>query len=174
MITAKNILNTCEEWVSLPKVRGSIVNIYENPGSSDYKELNKNITRGVVRFIADAKSKKVFVWDAYLAIHVEVANKLNSEGKISGSTYRNSLLLGEANLSGGGAKMTDSDVFGHVNDLMKIVKAKKPLGYLKEYFDKYEEIFKTDWSFVSRYVNCQYLTDMKNKFNEIKSLYLGN
>lgn len=173
MITSKHIISTCEGWVSSPVVRGTKIDVYENPGSGDYKELYKNTNRGIVRFIADAKSKKVFVWDAYLATHFDVADKLKSEGKIGGSTYRDTLLRGQANLSGGSSKMTDTDTFGNMDALEKAVRSKQKLGILTDYFVRYDIIFKTDWSFVSRYVNCQYLVDMKNKFNEIKLLYLG-
>ena len=174
MIIAKEIIDLCEIWSSSPVIQGNLVNVYENPGSTDYKELNKDTKRGRIRFIADNKSKIIFVWDAYLAIHVSVANKLWIEKKIRGSVYRNDLLLGEASLSGGGAKMVETDVFGHIDNLMKTVKTEKPLGYLKEYYEKYQEIFDIDWSWVYKYVDCQYLTDIKSKFDEIKELYGKN
>ena len=173
MITSKHISSTCEEWVSAPKVRGIKIDVYENPGSTDYKELNKNTNRGIVRFIADAKSKKVFVWDAYLATHFDVADKLRSEGRIGGSTYRDTLLRGQANLSGGSSKMTDTDTFGNMDALEKAVRSKQILGVLTDYFVRYDIIFDTDWSWVSKYVNCQYLVDMKNRFDKIKALYQG-
>ena len=74
MITSKHIIQISEEYAFLGKSLGHPVEIYKNPASSDLLDMVKfanNQKRQLrkVRFVADSKSKVVYVADAYLIEH---------------------------------------------------------------------------------------------------------
>lgn len=105
MITSKQIINISEKWLkSLNRdYNNASFDIYINPGSSDYSEIYKNSKRSRVRFIADNNKKEVYVWDAFLAIHPDVAKKLGITPNLYYCSDPN-IITGEANVSGGTAK----------------------------------------------------------------------
>ena len=93
MISSKQILSILESYLSTRQVRGKSIIIYKNPTSSDYQEMYRDskkdnmMSNGLllqtrqpfkeIRFILDGVTKIVYVWDAYLAIHEDVAKLLN-------------------------------------------------------------------------------------------------
>jgi hypothetical protein len=77
MITSKQIIKLSEEYAAMGKSQGYQVEIYKNPASSDLsalvkfaKEHNRQLRK--VRFVADAKTKTVYVADAYLIEHNDI------------------------------------------------------------------------------------------------------
>jgi len=98
MITAKRILKIYESWLKSVVLFGETVHIYENPDSSDLIKLNKESKLKKFRFIADDKEHKIYVWDAELAIHYEILEKLHlriDQGD------RPHISLGSCKMSGG-------------------------------------------------------------------------
>ena len=81
MITSKYIIKLSEEYFNTKNIRGFDVVIYKNPTLDEIKSL-RAVNSGV-RFIADAKSKKVYVWDANKSIHNDIFSSLVSWGAIS-------------------------------------------------------------------------------------------
>lgn len=79
MITSKQIL---EIYKSSKKVLSGELVIFENPTTKELREAAKwtvtsdfervpvsNLEPGVIRFLADAKAKKLYVWNAWLGTH---------------------------------------------------------------------------------------------------------
>lgn len=103
MITSKQIINISEEWLKSVKVGSGLVNVYEDPTSSDYAQIYKDSKRRLVRFIASNIDKKVYVWDGYLAIHNEIIGKI---GLRNFSDFNDSnFITGEANIEGGALRI---------------------------------------------------------------------
>jgi hypothetical protein len=81
MITSKRINTLLESYSNIFKIGSKTVMLYENPSSSDFVEMRKvakedNRNLDQVRFIASYQNKKVYVWDAYLATHYSIREKL--------------------------------------------------------------------------------------------------
>lgn len=126
MITSKYILRLIEDYYALHKVRGKPVTIYENPTSSDLRELYKSSVKEV-RFLANAETRKLYIWDSYLAIHDDVRKILglpsSQETTKTESPY---LVEGYAQIVSGKLKFTAqkrygtiAEVFLYINDLFK-------------------------------------------------------
>ena len=83
MITANQILEIYKDSV---KVGNQLVVIYENPTIGDYQTLRTEMkltdkTNSNIRFLVDAKMSKVYVWDAFLSIHQDMAIKILGTNK---------------------------------------------------------------------------------------------
>ena len=94
MITANSILQIFEDYSSLMQGRSEKYPIFINPMNSDYIELNKFVRnfglsshRKVeeIRFVPDFKHKKVYVSDAYFAMHDELAKAAGLKRYFAGS-----------------------------------------------------------------------------------------
>lgn len=76
MITSRQILSLSEDYFDSKNVNGQLVTIFENPSASEFRELERDSRKSgggnVLRCIADAKTQKVYVWDAYNARHVDI------------------------------------------------------------------------------------------------------
>lgn len=103
MITSKQIQKLFEDYSKMGNVRGLPVTIYNNPTKSDFlalqkeaKELNKKVDN--IRYIADAKTKTIYVFNAEFAIHKEVKGILNLPIDPLKAPY---ILNGEATLRSG-------------------------------------------------------------------------
>lgn len=83
MISANQIIWLSEEWFKNVPYHGTkTVPVYINPDSGDCKELyqsckNNGNNSFLVRFIADAKQQKVWVWDGIVTIHGPILNSFN-------------------------------------------------------------------------------------------------
>lgn len=155
MITSSHILKISEDHLkSFRKV-----DIFVNPGSSDYKEMYKNSPYKTVRFFANNDNKKVYVWDAYRLIHHEIESNLGLTAKISYGW----VIAGGADLSGGKAVMTGSDILE--GSLVNISR-----GWMPEIEKKYlQVVLGINWSWTKPYVDCtKYLADLKISFDKIK------
>jgi hypothetical protein len=104
VITSKHIIGICEKWaISLKRdYNNAPFDIFVNPSSSDYSEIYKNDKRDKVRYIANNHTKEIFVWDAFLAIHPDVAKKLGISSNLYSCNDPN-IVTGEAKFSGGRA-----------------------------------------------------------------------
>jgi hypothetical protein len=105
MITSNQIISIHEKWFkSLHRdYNNALFDIYVNPSSSDYSEIykaNKRSGNPRIRFLADNNTKMVYVWDAFLAIHPDVAKKLGITSNLYGCSDPN-IITGEATVSGG-------------------------------------------------------------------------
>ena len=65
-----------EEWVISTKNFNRVVDIFVNPSSSkEFKDMEEQSWGGQVRFIADFKKKKLYVWSSEL-IHYDATREL--------------------------------------------------------------------------------------------------
>ena len=75
MITSKQITILSEEYLTVSKnMQGVPIEVYVNPTNQDFLDLSKAASKekrslDAVRFIADDRSKKVYMVDAYLVNH---------------------------------------------------------------------------------------------------------
>ena len=156
MITSKEILKISEEFYKDGKIYGSLVTVYVNPTSSDIskmiihaKEHNRDIFE--VRFIADAKNKKVYAADSYDIIHDDMYTVLGFE--------RNSsfMLDGIAKLNGNTLVMHSWDKF-----LRSYISSPKYIIWFKDAFNY-------NWSFADKYVKgcSNYVANDKKRFEEL-------
>lgn len=180
MITSKQINNLLEDWDRSIKYGKLSIDIFTNPNSSDLKELysrlSKDNPRKEIRFIANAKDKKVYVWDAALVHHDAVSQQLGftsggpSRGLINHPSYA---LDGFGIISGG--KILGEDNNGTISDLKTslqynlIDKGKKSkLDYwsYEEWESRIKEVFNWNWSFIDSFVSGynQYLNKIKSDF----------
>lgn len=70
MIRARDML-IVEEFERGFKIHNDYVEVYSNPTRDELKELGE-----VIRFVAHLPSRIVYVWDAYLAMHDTILDKL--------------------------------------------------------------------------------------------------
>lgn len=148
MISSKFILQQLESFSKTGRVFGRLVDVFENPTSSDLKELSKqakdfqlNLTE--VRYIADARKQKVFVFNSELAIHADIRMILG----YSTEHYKTPHLLnGEARFQRGKLSALSQ------RDLIS-----KSFWYFSNHpsqVDKFylEESLNYDWSWLEKYV----------------------
>lgn len=74
MITSKQINQVIEQYVNAQKTPNGYVQVFSNPSQSELKSIVQNSkssssSKCMIRFIADARDRKVYIWDAYLAVH---------------------------------------------------------------------------------------------------------
>lgn len=83
LITSRRILRLCEEFAGSGRdYKGQPINVYKNPTSSDYVEMEKtarsqNRRLIEVRFVADSRTKTVYVADSYNSLHEDIVKILN-------------------------------------------------------------------------------------------------
>lgn len=152
-ITASNVNLLCEEYFHMKRIRSQAVEIYVNP-SFDELKLAASKKRNRVRFTANALEKKVFVWDAMLAIHYDVLPLL-------GNDYidtRPNILGGLVELSGNSAVMVGWDNFHHLMDVMSSSNKSNVVQFLKK-------LFSYDWTWLNRYFRAsEYIEKRKDEF----------
>ena len=161
MITSNQIIQISERLLTRHTSGWSSVDIFENPDSSDIKELYQSDKSHQVRFLADKDKKKVWVWSINHALHGEVSrvtgvynsfNKIVPVGIFSGYGY----------IQGGKTVMENSDTL----DLMlRVVKADKRKE-MKSERDYLTDLLSDNWTWLSRYV------DFSNFAKKIKGVLL--
>ena len=178
VIESRYILDICEEWVKKVKTGKSQADIYENPGSTDIKELNLSVkarsasVERSIRYLADGASKKVYAWDAWKATHsqVLVSLGLGQNERLSESSH---ILSGFGNLSGGRIvsfpdKYEGSVVAVEMNLVtaleqesmtISMIKSNPHSDGVKNFFSYthwavpiFSGILRYNWSFVDRYI----------------------
>lgn len=68
MIRANHIV---EEYETAFKINKEYIEIFSNPSRQEMRDLGD-----VIRFVAHGPTKKLYVWDAYLAMHNEILYRL--------------------------------------------------------------------------------------------------
>lgn len=151
MITSKQIIFLLESYYDSVNSGGRNIQIFVNPTPDDYKELNAK----KVRFIADAKNKKIYVWNAYFAIHNAIAYKIGLEPRMEVD-----LFSGESDYYSNKLYMKESSrVRNYVKNRNDSSKEQK---YLTNFFSQ-------NWSWLDKYVDgaVQYVNDNKQKFEKM-------
>lgn len=164
MITANQIVKLSEEWIaSCTSVVGESVDIFVNPGSSDFLELNKTIPSKQVRFFIDGKNKKFYVWDSN-CLHGMAARAISSEiySRFNSQDINKGILSGHGKIQGNKIQFEGSDVLRTVMDGAKIDKSRGVSGSVDLWY--LESIINMDWSWSSKYV------DIKNLLTKIKKI----
>ena len=162
MITSRHIMKIGEQWFSDVKNGNITASVYVNPGSSDIREIYKVAASSnkpgqpAIRFIADAKSKKVYVWDAYYAYHDDVSNLL-------GYNKPNEYLDEPPFVYDGYGKIVNGAIIGNdkhgtTQNIDLILSSLNNNRYLsdrqvKERIDILRPIFSYDWSFIDKYIS---------------------
>ena len=153
-----------EEYWGAKNVSGTYTIIYDNPTASDLKDLNLTMNTGnsrrVVRFIANAKDKKVYVWDAWNAHHTQMRPVLGFNSN-SLSDYR--LMDGYAILTSSN-KLTIDDWSDFDTEWMTTNRSNPKwsndiVPFLKSFLSG-------SWSWLDRYVagSSSFLNSCKQKF----------
>jgi hypothetical protein len=108
MIKSNRIIEICEEWIKTVSGHGGRIDVFVNPSSSDYLEIYKGSKYQIIKFIADNKNKKVYVWNADTGIHRDVLSELGLMSQLQ--KYNPDILVGDGVLSNGKAKIRDSGI----------------------------------------------------------------
>ncbi|MFA5025079.1 MAG: hypothetical protein WC503_01030 [Candidatus Shapirobacteria bacterium] len=75
-----------EEWVTSVKNFKRVSDIFVNPNSKELKEIERKSWGGQVRFLADFKEKKLYVWSSEL-IHYLAIVALADENLLSSEDF---------------------------------------------------------------------------------------
>ena len=152
MITSKQIISLSEEWL----LRSHGIDIYVNPTSSDYLEFSKKKI-GELRFIADNRTKKIYVTDAARLVHAGIASSVSG---LMGSffnfnsfeQYPDWALAGVAMIHNGQGIMTGADSLNYL---------KRNSYYDTEALEHLMVLLLIDWSWCNKYIK---VTDWLSKF----------
>lgn len=160
MITSQQILRLSEEWlmsIPSPFKKDSSVDIYVNPSSSDILELKKS-TSYYVRFIADSKSKRLYVWNGESLLHSQVAKHLSLDRRIN--SIPDQTLIGTADIRSGKLYARYSDyLYGMLKDLNSYKSDATPGSYIQKQLD-YFSTLKDEFSWVTRYMDISEILNL--------------
>jgi hypothetical protein len=171
MITSNQILSLSEIYADSININGTSVNIYVNPTYDDVKEIFNNRGKdnswtGDVRTIIDAKAQKVYVWNAYLSIHVPVIQFLGYDRGAAQGKFPY-LITGYANITSNRLVLSSS----HQKTMFSFITRPEDVRTLpptyKERVDAekfLKEFFSYNWLFADKY-----LQGFKVAFNWFKS-----
>ena len=143
MNKAQYLLQLTEKWAVGFKHHGIYIEIFEDPDRRELEELGRTSTHGEIRFAADSKTKKLYVWDADLAVHPAVLEQLGFSRDEWRRGHR--FLLGTASKRGGQWVFFESDRLNTWSELIP-------------------GTFKHDWGWVNRSINVtNYLSRLQGK-----------
>ena len=108
MIKSNRIIEICEDWVKSVNGHGGRTDVFVNPSSADYLEIYKGSKYQIIKFIADNKNKKVYVWNADTGIHRDVLSELGLMSQLQ--KYNPDILVGDGVLSNGKARVRNSGI----------------------------------------------------------------
>lgn len=173
MITSKQIIQMSEAWFASSNTNNRQFDVYINPSSSDYLELNKNKIKSV-RFIVDSSSRKVYISDADNSLHREMLNKIGGSiaSDLVNMNYNNFQigkfhLTGVAEIQGNKSVMNRSDVieyFWRMIDWNKPDSPKTQQGY-----KNIGQILSMDWLWVNKYVHIEkYMNVVKSDYERLQ------
>lgn len=153
MITSSQILSIVEEYFNSFNVNGRLLKIFVNPTSDDLKELKAKR----VRFIADNKIKKVYIWDGYFAIHNSVVPKLGYPEQVGLNLFCGEAVVGTSKLF-----LSDADFVDYI-----VIKFEK-LNLTQKEIEIIKFNLNQDWTWLDKYVDgcSNYLLTMRNKLNK--------
>lgn len=160
MITSREILSLCEKWhllIPSPFKGENAIDIYSNPSTSDLVELRKQ-TIYDVRFIADGKSKTLYIWNGEAILHSQAAKHLGLSNRIAG--IPDNILLGTASISGGKLVARYSDnLYMMIKDLLAFKSEINKNSYLRKRYDYLKNLGK-NFNWISRYMDLSEITNM--------------
>lgn len=112
MLTSYQISNLLESYSGSGKSQGRYAEVFENPTMTDYLDLDKSARKqkrvlGRIRFIADAKNRKLYIADAYSCVHRDMLKILNLPSGFLSEAHPY-VKYGEATLSGNKLKVEHS------------------------------------------------------------------
>lgn len=161
MITSQNINYLCEEYFHMKRIRSHAVDVYVNPTLDEIKSVASK-KRNRIRFTANVLEKKLFIWDAMLAIHYDVL-------PILGSDYidtKPNILGGIVELHGNTAVMIGWDNFYHLMDVLNSSNRSNVEQFLLK-------LFSYDWTWLEKYFQAsKYLAERKQEFEN--ALHVDN
>jgi hypothetical protein len=153
------------------KIGGLPVFIYENPSISDYVDLIKQTKLNTghipdsIRFFADAKTKKVFVTDAYAITHDDMRRTLSS---YSGLKWSESpwIFDGVASLSSSGN--VKFDVWDKYFALEYVLRDPSRRAGYSDWLNK---VFSYNWTWIDKFIpGCSKLISFyKDRYQKIIS-----
>ena len=154
MITSKQVIDITEKTLKWKQYYGEKVEILENPSSSEVLALFDIKTPDFlreIRLIADADTKKVYVWNAELATH----NMVQSDIGYPNLNNKPNLILGMGKLSGGKSIITEWDY-------SRFYASKSNLDFLGK-------LFSYNWSWLSNYISniTSFLATEKDKYQKL-------
>lgn len=146
------MIKLLEEYVGLAKNGNNTVVLYKNPSQADYKEMGKAAADAKrklteIRYIADSKTKTVWVADAYVADHHIMHDIAKLDSSWAPTPHR---VEGAANVIENKFAVANT----YWDDYRQYAKrngSDAGPGPLPEVFFP---IFHTDWSFTNRYVRA--------------------
>ena len=136
MITSKHVIKLCEEYFDIIKLDNVTVTVIKNPTANEYIKYNLK----EIRFLADNKTKDIYVWNAYYAAHSQVMNRLGFTDIRSGYIY-----TGEAEGSGSGLPKIKGIATVEMYLRLDIGTLKMNLKFLRK-------LFSVDWEWVDKYI----------------------
>jgi hypothetical protein len=169
MITSKQIISLAEDWDKSFSKNGSNVNIFINPGSSDVLKIVKEV-RGKdipVRYVADAKSKEVYAWNANAAIHFDTVPHINSSYNRKGEDPY--IIFGYGYTSGSKIiSFTEnlSNVAMFVDELASSNSRDSNKTLMETRISRLNKMFQYNWSFLDNYISGMYhfINEQKLKY----------
>lgn len=170
MITSKYIINLSEEYFTSKSINGDAVVLYVNPTAEDFTELYKDGVREI-RWIADAKNKKVYVFDARLAIHQEALRVFFNIDWFN-------IFLNKSNqyfyLFLGGAKLFNKTSCGSPESAEVDYLFTHP-RYIPDHIDYLDKVFTYNWQWLDKYISGAntYLISCKQKYAQIRQPLKG-
>lgn len=128
-----------EKWIFDLKKRNDLYPIFENPGSTDLRDLKKaGLIGNVIRFIAVLRTKKIYIWAGMEFIHSEIAKQLIEKKLVLSSFSTQSLedaLCGECHFKEGRMTFSENDgMDSYFADIVEVVKDKTRFSKDKDYF----------------------------------------
>jgi hypothetical protein len=120
----------------------SIVDVYKNPTPNEIRSVGSN----GFRFIADSKTKTLYIWGAWSALHQDAWRNISKEIGDSRRVYMIHTLLP-------GTVDPDGSVYTYgVSAMQKAV---------------VERMAKEDWSFISKYVSSSTMEKLNKEIYEL-------
>lgn len=140
------------------------VTIYENPSSTDAKDLKKEggLVDNQIRFFAVRATKKVYAWNGMQAMHQPVLDKLaeifSSEFPKMRSTRLGQVVCGTASIQGTSFIYRNSSTFNEdLTDKLRLGHEPGP-GYMPSDYPLIDDLRKAlpglvkDYEFIERYI----------------------
>lgn len=129
-----NIDPLLEKYLIGFKKYGKIVDIYENPTKKELREIGKDI-----RWIADSKRQKVYMWPAIQSIHLDAWLQIKKELNDSRPLYKSDTIMTGVTFPDGRSVMFSAKAYGpEARARMR----QEDWSFTSRYFD-IEDIFKT-------------------------------
>ena len=163
MITSKHIFKVLEVYKDAGTSQGHRIEIYENPSSSDWLALAKSAKDdgryfNFIRFLPNAKTKKVYVADGFISMHADMRKILGFPPGFPTDLKASWTFDGLARTYQGATKMTDWNEKSFLRERVPSFRL------------WFEGVFKYNWSFVDYYIpGCSSLMKIYQKeFESIK------